>query len=281
MKILISGINGFLGTHLKKYYPTRNVRGIDRELLYDYQGLRNFLISEQPNYIFHFASYGNMATQLNPLQTVRANIDSTANMLMASNDIDYSAFLYISTSSVYGEKTHAMHETNSLEPKTYYASCKAAAEIIAKAHVEHFNKPVVIVRPFSVYGPGEADFRLIPTIIRCIKNREPMKLAEGKHDWIYIEDFISGLLAILDNINNLKGKAVNIGTGQQWDNYEVLKHLCYIAHVDPKDLPIEHFGKLRTYQMWVADNTLLRSLGWRQRFSLSDGLQKCWEAYVK
>lgn len=279
MRILISGANGFLGKHLANNFPKRNVTAIPRHLLYNFNKLKKFVELENPTFIFHCASFGNMAHQLDPLQTVSANINTTLNLMMASNNVDYKAFIYLSSSSVYGDKRHPMHETNSLDAISFYGCSKISAEYIIRAYVDRYNKPVAIARPFSIYGPYEADYRLIPTIIRCIKNKEPMKMAPGMHDWIYVDDVISGLMAMQENINIIKGKAVNIGTGFQWDNYEVLKHLCYIAKVDPATLPIENIGFMRSYLMWQADNTLLRSFGWKQQYSLSDGLLKCWEAY--
>ena len=278
MNIVISGANGFLGSHLVKNFPKRNIRVVPREYLYNFNKLKEFMEVNSPYLIINCASYGNMAHQLDPLQIVNANVMVTNNMLMASTEVDYKAFIHISTSSVYGEKRHPMHETNSLDAKTYYGCSKVAAEFIIRAYVDRYDKPVTIARPFSIYGPGEASYRFIPTMIRCIKSDEPMKMASGMHDWIYIDDVISALMMMQENIGYIKGKAVNIGTGTQWDNYDVLKHLCMIAGIDPQQLPIEHISFMRSQSLWIADNTLLRSFGWQQKYGLSDGLLRCWEA---
>jgi nucleoside-diphosphate-sugar epimerase len=128
-----------------------------------------------------------------------------------------------------------------------------------------------------VYGPGEADYRFIPTVIRCIKKNEPMKLAPGMHDWIYVEDLIDAIFAVQEGINDVKGLAVNIGTGTQYDNYDVVKHLAMLAKVDMNKLKIEHIKSLRSKDSWVADNSLLHRLGWVQQTSFIDGLTKLWK----
>jgi nucleoside-diphosphate-sugar epimerase len=220
-----------------------------------------------------------MFDQQDETEMIQANIMALNNLLMATKDYDYKSFINLSTSSVYGIKKHKMHETNSLEALSFYGVTKIAGELIVRAFVNKYDKPVVNVRPFSVYGPGEADFRFIPTLIRCIKNKEPMTLAPGEHDWIYISDLLDALVLIQESANDLKGKAVNIGTGIQFDNYDVLKKLCNIAKLNnPNILPITNVKEMRSYDMWVADNTLLRSLGWLPAHSLTEGLKEVWNS---
>ena len=274
-KYYISGSSGFIGSYLTKRFPKRNVVKIPRSILYNPQ--KEFF--EDCDYLYYCAAYGNMAHQDDPQQIILANIIATHELLMATKDIPYKAFVYLSSSSVYGVKNHPMHETNSLEATDYYGVSKICAELLIRAFVKKYNKPVIIARPFSVYGPGEADFRFIPTMIRCIKKYDPMKLAPGMHDWVYIDDVIDALILLQESAEIFKGKAINIGTGIQYDNYDVMKKLCNIAKLlNPNILPIEHIQTMRSYDTWVADNTLLKSLGWLPKHSLSEGLEKVWNS---
>jgi dTDP-glucose 4,6-dehydratase len=277
VKIFISGSHGFVGQKLVHYFPTRNIRAIPRALLYDLPALKNFCLAEEPTYIFHLASFGNMDFQKELSDIFLANLVATYNLLMATLEIPYLCFVYFSTSSVYGTRNDPMKETDPLNPYSFYAATKAGAEYLIKSIVQNYDKPIVIVRPFSLYGPGEASYRLIPTIIKCIVSKTPMKLAYGKHDWIYIDDLLSALLLVQENISELKGKTINIGNGIQYDNYDVLRHLCLVANCLPKDLPIDHIVKMRSCANWVSDNSLLKSLGWIPKFTLTDGLRECWK----
>lgn len=279
MHYLISGANGFIGSNLAKRFPKRNVIAIPHQDLYNYQKIRSYIPDDKDLFIFHCAAYGNMAHQVDPDPIIRANIIATQNMLTATRNVNYKAFVYLSSSSVYGIKNHPMHETNSLEARDFYGITKMCAELLIRAFVHKFDKPIVIARPFSVYGPREADFRFIPTIIKCIKHSQPMNLAHGMHDWIYIDDFIDGLMYLMENASNLRGKAVNVGTGVQYDNYEVVQELCQLAGVTLDSLPITHVANIRSVDCWVADNTLLRSLGWAFTHSLREGLKKTYEHY--
>lgn len=278
MKYVITGSSGFIGSHLQRKFPKRNIITIPHSKLYNMTELAN-LIPEDTLYIYHCASYGNMANHKEFDLIVKANVLTTHNLLMATQNIDYKALVYLSSSSVYGEKDHPMHETNSLEPLDYYGCSKVATEYLIRAFVENTEKPVVIARPFSVYGQGEAEYRFIPTVIRSIQTGEKMKLAHGMHDWVYIEDFIDGLMYIQEVAKEYKGKAINVGTGQQNDNYDVVKILSDITGVSFESLDIEHIDHMRTKNSWVADNTLLRSIGWSVKHSLREGLVRTYEYY--
>lgn len=276
MKYIITGSSGFIGQHLLKRFPKRNVVTIPHIALYDQTKIQA-LIPQDTAYIYHLAGYGNMAHQREADLIVKANILTLHNLLMATKDIPYKAFVNFSTSSVYGVKNHPMHETNSLEATDYYGVTKACGELIVRAFVNAFDKPVINVRPFSVYGPGEAAYRLIPTIIRCVKNKEPMQLAPGMHDWIYIDDFIEGVLTAQEHVDSFKGKAINVGTGVQSDNYDVIKYLSMFAKKNVNKLPITYIKTLRSFNTWVADNSLLRSFGWINTHTLAEGLKEVYE----
>jgi nucleoside-diphosphate-sugar epimerase len=277
--IYVTGASGFIGQHLLTRFPKRNIITIPHKYLASIEPLKKIFENDPPDYIYHLAGFGNMAHQEDEVETVHANVNCLMNLLLASKDFNYKAFINISSSSVYGIKTHPMHETNSLESKTFYGATKIAGELLVRAFVEKYDKPIVNVRPFSVYGPGEASYRLIPTIIRCIKNNEPMPIAPGQHDWIEIEDFLDALMFIQEAAEEYKGKAINVGTGTQYDNYDVLKKLCLIGKINnPNKLPLTHINNLRSYDTWQADNSLIKSLGWMPKYSLQEGLLKVWNS---
>lgn len=278
MKIWITGSSGFIGQHLLSQFDSkfqkRTVIRIPHKDLYSQTKLKKL---PKPDIIYHLAGYGNMAYQDDPQEIVKANVLALNNLLLAVKDIPFRAFINASSSSVYGEKTHPMHETNSLESNDYYGVTKIMGELLVRAYAKKYEKPVVSARLFSIYGPGEADFRFIPTAIRCIKQNGKMKLAPGMHDWVYIDDAIQALFLLVEHATNLKGKAINIGTGTQHDNYDVMKKLCDISSIDINTLQIEHRDFLRSRSFWVADNTLLKSLLWMPKYSLQEGLTEVWK----
>lgn len=281
---LITGLNGFIGSNLGGVLLEKGakVAGITRELLLAPEQLEKWLKDIQPDYIFHLAAYGNHSGQKDLEETFYTNIVKTYILLRSLRNINYKGFLNFSSSSVYGTKDTPMLENMILEPNTFYGATKACGELLSTSIGRIENKPIVNIRPFSVYGEGEAVHRFIPTICRSIINNEEMTVYEEPvHDWIHVEDFISGVFKVVENID--KVKTVNIGTGEQTSNREVLDLLLGEAGVKSTKLfkPAKGGREYDTNKSWVADNSLLRSLGWEQKVSLNEGLDRTFEYYKK
>ena len=250
MKYLISGQNGFIGQATTKYLEDRYhyVVGIPRNLLFKSDELKAFIEAENPDYIIHLAAYGNHSFQQDDAMTIEVNITGTYNLLEASKGVPYKTFYNISTSSVY------------LPVQTMYSATKFGAERIANAFKIKYGKNIVNVRPYSVYGEGEADFRFIPTVIRCLETGDKMILDEhATHDWIYIQDYIVGML---------EGKP-EVGRGISSTNLTVVKML---EEISGKKLNYEK-GILRKYDnnQWRASHSVEHSL------SLREGLKRTYD----
>lgn len=216
------------------------------------------------DYIFYTSSYGNHYHQTDEYKIFKANVYDYMELLKLTRDVEYRGLIYFSTSSV------------NLPVQTNYSESKYIGEIIGKKVFKRFNKPIIAVRPYSVYGVGEADFRFIPTIISHLKSGESMPLTEGTHDWIHVEDFVEALIKIMDKSLSFGGKTISIGTGKQTSNHEVVKIL---EKISGKKLKVVETPNMRPYDNsnWVADTTIIKSLGWKQNYTLEEGLKKVWE----
>lgn len=280
---VISGSRGFLGSHLITELKKNGhkILPIEQELLFDAQALQNFLTDNPPDYIFHFAAYGNHAHQVDESQTIISNVYATFNLLEASANFPYKAFINCSTSSVYGRKTAPMRETDILEPDTFYAATKAAGEHITRAFVNKYDKPILNIRPFSIFGEGEADFRFIPTAIKHMLEQTTMPfVASPTHDWTYVADFINAIIFLLPHVNGLKGQAINIGYGGLITNKDVVETLTYIAD---RGLKTAETYKEQPHHssVWVADITKLKDLGWKPKYTFEEGLKATYDFYRK
>ncbi len=278
--VAISGSSGFIGSRIRETLEEKGdiVLPIPRELLLRPNLLKFFMDENKPEVIIHCAAYGNMSHQGSSEATFQANVLGTWNLLTASNNINYKAFINFGSSSEYGRRQSAMKEESLPEPESMYACTKVASTFLSRSFAKTYNKPVATVRPFSVYGEGEADFRLIPTAIRCALYGEEMTLdAQALHDWIYIDDLVDGVLRVIDHAKTLQGQAINIGTGRQYKNSEIVNMIAEML-----DTPIKTKLSLLRPQdsnMWVADNRTLKLLGWREGHDLWEGLSHCVEFY--
>jgi nucleoside-diphosphate-sugar epimerase len=272
---LITGSNGFIGRYLTKALQSLDFRvvGVPRALLYKPVELKTFIHKHHPSFILHFASYGNKYDQQEDIKIINANIVTTVNLLYATKNTPYLGFIHCGSSSEYGTKMKPMKETDSLDTDTFYGASKASASLICRAFAKKYDKPVVTVRPFSVYGKDDDSNKFIQTAIRAFELDERMELAPGVHDWIEVSDFVQGVLTVMLHAKELQGKAVNIGTGEQTSNHGVISLL---KDIYGKPGNIKHVGRMREYDTsvsWVADNELLSSFGWYPRFNLENGLR--------
>lgn len=270
MRYLISGSHGFIGSRYGTLLLERGevVRAIPRDLLLEKWNLKRYIQSEQPDFIIHLASYGNHSTQRDIEKTIEANIICTTNLFEACRDSSVRAVINTSTSSV------------GLDRQTMYSATKRGGEEIARHYAQEYNLPIVSVRPFSVYGVGEANFRFIPTIIRAAKYGGDLSIVEEpKHDWIYIDDFIQGVEKTIQNADKLRGGYIEIGTGKQYSNKDVFEA---IQRIHSSKIPHKRAISMRVYDTkeWSeCDTTPLEAMGWKQEYSLGHGLELTYESY--
>ena len=264
--IACSGSHGFVGTRLTQILESKGFKviPIPRDYLSHVISLWSFFEEAQPDYIFHLAAFGNMAHQTDDQEIFTANVIATFNMLKASLDIPYKAFINVSSSSA------------GLPIQTMYSATKIIGENLVQGFVDVYDKPILSVRPFSVYGPGEADFRFIPTVIRSILLGSELPLdPHPVHDWIYVDDLVSEMMMYMYTAKITKGKIWEIGTGNQYTNGQVVGILEDIAgkkaNIKLLKKPIRSFDN----QSWRAEIGMLKAR------SLYEGLKLTYEYYKK
>lgn len=260
MKVFITGATGFLGKHLLERVRANTYlfsKGEDPAVLEKYQ----------PDYVYHLA-----AEIYEEKEMIDSNIILTHKLLESARKVEnLKAFIHIGSSSEYGRKKHPMSETDYLDPFTLYESTKGAASLLCQTYARSYGLPVMVARPFSLYGKYEPERRFIPTIIRKIRTGEELSIAPGVHDFIHVDDFISGLLLLANKPT--PGEIYNFGTGIQTSNEELVLKLEYLLKKTAVKtfIPIIH---AYDSDNWVCDNSKARKLGWIPKYSLTEGLTK-------
>ena len=277
-RILITGSKGFIGQHLLKRWDQWAPYEINRGTPWIEEDLRRW----NPGIIFHLAAAGSKKGSYTEEEIYKTNLLGTWELLKATRDIPYRAFINFGSSSEYGIKDKPMREDDVLEPNFFYAATKAAATQLARNEAIENHKPVVTVRPFTIYGPSMPETKLIPTLFRKLKNGEPVRLVKGNHDYLYIDDFLDALELVVKNTSELSGQAINIGSGQQTSNYDIAtlvsevtgKGISNIIEVDR----LHDHGHAEVDSLnWKANINTLRTLGWKPKVSLREGLTRIYE----
>lgn len=274
MRYLITGHTGFIGSNLLDILlkdKNNKVLCIGRDN-FDVNTIKRF----EPEYIFHFA-----AEIYNESKMIDSNIILTQKLLDATKNISYKKFIHIGSSSEYGYNPLPMHENDILEPRTMYEATKGAATLLCQAHSNTYNKNIVVVRPFSVYGRYEKEHRFIPTLFRKFESKQEVTISEGVHDFIHIDDFIDAMLKIAF-IDNNDFDIINIGSGIQTSNLEVFEIFCKLFKYRVSLNQIE--TKLREFDSnhWVANiDKLEHRYNFAPKYNLEEGLKQEYAERIK
>ena len=277
MKIIITGHTGFIGKSLLERFKGEEIMTIGREWKTD-STLKDQIKQFNPEYIIHCA-----AEIKNAYNTFEANVLMLNWLLETTTNINYKAFINIGSSSEYGHTTISMTEKELLKPRTMYEATKGAGTLLCQGFAREFNKPVVTVRPFSVYGEYEPSSRLIPTLFRNFKNNIVSNISLGVHDFIHIDDFLDGLLYImLSEREIIKGDIVHLGSGVQYTNLEVFNIIKDLFNSTLEPISIENiFNKYDTLN-WVADITYAKSrYKFNPKYNLKTGLKNLYEIHYR
>ena len=237
MKVLVTGANGFVGSHLveallaKKHevvaacrpgtdQPEQWVKGspaglrtMPLELVSD-EAIEGALSSE-PDAIIHLAaiSYSRDAAK-DPLHAWDVNVGGTARLLArAARRSRAVTVLVTSSAEVYGEgEPRPRVETDATHPTSPYGASKLGAEAAAAHATAAWGLPVIVVRPFPATGPGQTN-RLIPNWLTALRNGERIE-GEGHivRDYLDVRDTALGFLALLTK--GRPGETYNLASGR-------------------------------------------------------------------
>jgi len=204
-----------------KYEKHENIKIINGDVL-DYRKVLESM--KGSDIVIHAAAVAGIDTViLSPTTTMKVNMIGTANVLEAArvNDIK-DRFIDFSTSEVFGSMAFKPTEDSETvagsagEARWTYAVSKLAGEHLTIAYCREFGLPVVSVRPFNVYGPGQTGEGAIQVFIkRALKNEDVCIYGDGNQirAWCYIDDFIDCLMKCIDNPVAV-GESFNIGNSR-------------------------------------------------------------------
>jgi len=245
--------------------------------------LSRLMCKIRPNIIYHLATYGGYSFQDDADLCIKTNFAGVWNLLKATSKIDYELFVNTGSSSEYGFKNSSMKESDCLEPASYYAVTKSSQTLLCSYFANENKKPIVTLRPFSVYGQYEDKNRFIPTLLKSLYDGKPLNLvsADIVRDWIYVEDMIDSYL-LIDQLKKYGGEIFNIGTGIQTTIKDVAE---LAAEVTGRTIDFR-CGEMKNRKWdsscWVADMSKAKEkLKWSPKIGLRQGLCLTWDWFKK
>ncbi|TLS50580.1 SDR family NAD(P)-dependent oxidoreductase [Paenibacillus antri] len=302
MKILITGADGFIGSHLTEELvrqghdvrafvlynsfnswgwldesPIRDELDVFAGDIRDPHGVKQAM--KGCDAVYHLAALIAIPFSYHSPDTyVDTNVKGTLNVVQAARDLG-TKVIHTSTSEVYGTARFVpITEEHPLQGQSPYSASKIGADQIAMSFYLSFQTPVSIVRPFNTYGPRQSARAVIPTIITQIasgQRRIKLGSLHPTRDFNYVKDTVAGFIAAGRSERSV-GEVINIGS-----NYEVSigETARIIAEAMGAEIEIETDDlrlrpeKSEVERLW-ADNSKARELlGWAPEYGGKEGFK--------
>ena len=211
---------------------------------------------------------------------VDTNVKGTLNVLQAARELGVRRVVHTSTSEVYGTARFVpITEEHPLQGQSPYSATKIAADQLAYSFYTSFDLPLVIARPFNTYGPRQSARAVIPTIITQIasgKTQIKLGAASPTRDFNFVKDTVAGFIAALESDKGC-GEAVNFGSNFEISVGDTAKLIAEAMNADIEILTDE--VRLRpthseVERLW-ADNSKARKLfGWAPNYAGREGFKR-------
>lgn len=306
-KILVTGADGFIGSHLTEELVRRG-HDVRAFALYNSFGSWGWLDTAEPavrdsldvflgdirdphgvrkamegcDAVLHLAALIAIPYSYHsPVTYVETNVTGTLNVVQAARDLGVSRVVCTSTSEVYGTARYVpIDEEHPLQGQSPYSATKIGADQIALSYHRSFATPVTVLRPFNTYGPRQSARAVIPTIITQIAaGARTLKLGalHPTRDFSYVADTAAGFIAMLDAPDTVLGEVLNIGSGFEISIGDTARLIAEVmgAQVDITcDDQRLRPEKSEVERLFAGTDKAARLLGWRPAHGGQDGFRR-------
>ena len=316
MKVLTTGTAGFIGSnflhYMEKKYPDisltvydkltyagnmsnlvglKKTPSIYKKDICNYEDFVSALVETSPDYVVHFAAESHVDRSIeSPQEFLETNILGTESILRAVKWYNNTSIrpvkrlVHISTDEVYGSLTTGeANENASFATNSPYSASKAAGDLICRAYFKTYKVPVSIIRGSNCYGPRQYPEKLIPKSLTNLMMDKKIGIygtGTNVREWIYTEDFCSGVEAVM--LNGRFGEAYNLGGGadNRVTNLDIVGELLRL--LDKSEDNVEFVQDRAGHDLRYAlnSNKLKNELNWSPQYDLAKGLEKTVDWYV-
>ena len=305
-KVLVTGADGFIGSHLVEELVARgySVRAfvlynsfnswgwLDKVSIEVLKNIEVFsgdirdphgvkVAMKGCSHVLHLAALIAIPYSYHSPDTyIDTNVKGTLNVLQAAKELGIEKFVHTSTSEVYGTARFVpISEEHPLQGQSPYSASKIGADQLAFSFYSSFDLPLIIVRPFNTYGPRQSARAVIPTIItQLAKGFQEIKLGavSPTRDFNFIKDTVNGFIAALV-AKDCNGEVFNLGSNFEVSIGETVKIISELMGKEVK-ITIDDI-RLRPQnseveRLWADNTKALTRLSWRPSYIGVDGFKR-------
>lgn len=306
MKVLVTGADGFIGSHLTEsllekgyevkaftFYNSFNTWGwldtLPKDKLDQIEIFSGDIRDPNGVYeamkgvdkVFHLAALIAIPFSYHsPDSYVDTNIKGTLNVLQAARKHETNRVLITSTSEVYGTAQYVpIDEKHPFQGQSPYSATKIGADRLAESFYRSFDLPVTIVRPFNTYGPRQSARAVIPTIIsQLLAGKQEIRLGSlsPTRDFNYVKDTANGFIAISESDKTI-GEEINVATQKEISIGELATEI--ISQLNPSAKIVCEEERLRPEKSEVnrllGSNAKIKNLtNWIPQYTLIEGIHE-------
>ncbi|MCI8915165.1 MAG: NAD(P)-dependent oxidoreductase [Oscillospiraceae bacterium] len=237
-----------------------------------------------PDIIIHAASPASgRAIASDPIGVVNCNVLAMQYLLERARK-DHSMLVFFSSGEVYQRRPGRIAEKDAHElvqsgARPFYGNSKLAGELLCEGYREKYGVDCRILRPFSIFGPGEplTSGRCFTDFTRQALNAHKIRVdgpGSQIRSYCYLSDFVSGLFYVL-----LCGESTVYNIGNEDNTCSILELARQMASIYGNTDVIEPVSADILSDSFVPDTTRIRQLGWRPQVNLQDCIKRCMDSY--
>lgn len=277
-RILVTGDTGFVGRHLVERLKREgaevvSLKGVDghRMDVRDWQKIKKLTSLD---IIYHLAGITYVPFSfINPRETYEVNVLGTLNMLELSKLRNVKKFIFAS-SYVYGHPQYLpIDEKHPIQPTNPYTRSKILAEQLCHSYSSDFGVKHIILRCFNIYGEGQGEDFLIPTILKQLRSGKiELEDPEPKRDFVYISDMTDAYIKSGEFDGD--SETFNIGYGKSYSVKEIVNK---VVQLYGRYVEVNYKNERRKNEIMntIADIGKAKDkLSWKPKVSIEEGLSR-------
>lgn len=305
-KVLVTGSEGFIGSHLVEelieqgyavkafvLYNSFNSWGwldtLPKEILSQIEivtgdvrdpfGVKNAM--QGCDAVLHLAALIAIPYSYHsPSTYIETNVQGTLNIVQAAKELNLSKVIHTSTSEVYGTAQFVpITEEHPLQGQSPYSASKIGADCIAMSYYTSFETPVTTIRPFNTYGPRQSARAILPTIITQLADGcSELKLGDltPTRDFNFVKDTAQGFVAALQS-DGIAGETINLASNYEISMQDVVNTIVEL--MGSKAQVVTDEARLRpknseVFRLWGDNNKAKKLLNWQPAFGGLEGFRK-------